>query len=221
MIALVVAMSGAAIALPGHGSVDAGDIKRDAIRSKQIKAQSVRGSDVAANALTGEQVLESKLGPVPAARTVETVNLFGDSYERVLATDGADLASAQAAAPPVTLASRGELSVYGKCFRNASTDALHGRIYVKTSTAGAIFEADGASLEGGATAADLLNPSTPEDARELLRTNVGAGAAGLDRGQWYAMAPDGTGIGGTAAIALKNGDLAGGNGLYGTGNVCL
>jgi hypothetical protein len=221
LIAVVVAMSGAALALPGHGTVDRGDIKRDAIGSKQIKARSIKGTDVANDALGGDQIEESTLGPVPAARTAETVNPFGDSYERVIATEGADLAAAQAAAPQVPLASKGELSVYAKCFRSAATGALHGRVYVKTTTDGAIYEADAGALVGGATPADLLNVSTPEDARELLRANVGANASALDRGQWYAMAPDGTGIGGATAIALKNGTLPGGNGLYSTGNVCL
>lgn len=221
LVALVAAMSGAAIALPGHRTVDSGDIKRDAIRSKQIKAHSVKGSDVADDSIKGGQVLESQLGPVPEARTVDTLNVFGDSYERATATDAADLATAQTLAPPVSLASRGELSVYAKCFRDTTTNSLHGRIYVKTTTDGAIFEANAAALEGGATAADLLNATTPEDSRELLRASVGAGASSLDRGQWYAMSPDGTALGGATAIALKNGTLPGGNGLYGTGNVCL
>ena len=32
---------------------------------------------------------------------------------------------------------------------------------------------------------------------------------------------DGTGLTGTFAVAVKNGNLAGGNGVYGEGNVCL
>ena len=35
------------------------------------------------------------------------------------------------------------------------------------------------------------------------------------------MAPDGTGLTGSFAVAIKNGNLAGGNGVYGDGNVCL
>jgi hypothetical protein len=220
-IALVAAMSGAALALPGHSTVDRGDIKRNAIGSKQIEGRSIKGSDVGRDALKGDQILESKLGPVPEARTAQSVNLFGDSYERVTATEAADLAAAQAAAPPIPLATKGELTVYGKCFRGALPDALHGRIYVSTTTDGAIFTADGGALVGGATAADLLGPSTPEESRELLRADVGTDASALVSGRWYAMAPDGTGIGGSTAIALKNGTLPGGNGLYGDANVCL
>ena len=37
---------------------------------------------------------------------------------------------------------------------------------------------------------------------------------------WRAMAPDGTASPGFA-VAIKNGNLAGGNGVYGDGNVCL
>lgn len=35
------------------------------------------------------------------------------------------------------------------------------------------------------------------------------------------MAPGGVRIDGEIAIAVKQGNLAGGNGLYGSGNVCL
>jgi hypothetical protein len=35
------------------------------------------------------------------------------------------------------------------------------------------------------------------------------------------MSPDGTRLVGQVGTAAKNGDLPGGNGIYGAGNVCL
>lgn len=46
MVALVVAMSGAAVALPGTNQVDAGDIRKSAVRSAEVKNESLKGKDV-------------------------------------------------------------------------------------------------------------------------------------------------------------------------------
>jgi hypothetical protein len=217
LLALVVAMSGAAIALPGKRTVDSGDIKRNAVRSKHIQAKAVQGSDVQADALKGKQVFEDKLGAVPEAKAVRTVRLFGDAFERVAATDGPDAASARASAPKVALASAGELSVYGKCFRSAAVDTVFARVYIETSADGAVFESGTDQLEGSG---GFLDTATDESDRELLATGAEADAALLDTGRWYAMAPDGTGVGGEVAAAAKNGAVAG-DGVFGDGNVCL
>jgi hypothetical protein len=234
LVALVAAMSGAAVALPGKNTVNSGDIKdgdvrakdleRDAVRSKHVKGKSLRGSDVQDDALKGKQILEDKLEAVPAAKTVETVTPFGAGIERVGATDGPSEAAAQAAAPRVALATKGTLSVYAKCFRDAPANRLFGEIYIESSEGGAIFDASGRDRKpGGAASADFLNPDTPEEDRELAsETITGGGAAFEGEGDgWRAMAPDGTGLTGTFAVAVKNGNLAGGNGVYGDGNVCL
>jgi hypothetical protein len=234
MIALVAAMSGAAVALPGKSSVNSGDIKDggvkakdikdDAVRSKHIKGKSVKGSDVQDDALKGKQVFEDKLGAVPEAKTVRTVNLFGDSVERATATDGVSEAAAQAAAPKIALASKGQLSIYAKCFRDTVADQLFGEIYIETSAAGAIFDSsDGGTLDGS-VAAGFLDPDSPEDDRVIASQSVTGTDAVMAQGDsdgWRAMAPDGTALAGLFAVGVKNGDLAGGNGVYGDGNVCL
>jgi hypothetical protein len=234
IVALVAAMSGAAVALPGKNTVTSGDIKdaavkskdlkRDSVRSKAIKGKTVKGSDVEDDALKGKQIFEDKLEAVPEAKTVQTVDPFGESVVRTAATDGANATAAQAAAPRVALAAKGELSIYGKCFRDVATDVVYGAIYIESSANGAIFHGPTDSLGGGPAATDFLNPATGEDDRELAAANVAAGAAGFDpaaQGSWRAMSPDGTGLAGHLSLALKNGNLAGGNGVYGDGNVCL
>jgi hypothetical protein len=224
LVALVAAMTGGAAALPGQNTVTSGDIKREAVRSKHIKGHSLRGSDVQRDALKGKQILEDRLEAVPEARTVQTVTPFGVGIERVGATDGPSEGAAQAAAPRIALATKGALSMYAKCFLDTAADRLFGEIYIESTEAGAIFDASGGDRkQGGAAATDFLNPDTPEEDRELATETVnGAGAAFEGDGDgWLAMAPDGTGLTGSFAGAIKNGNLAGANGVYGVGNVCL
>lgn len=51
VVALVFALTGAAVALPGKGSVDKNDIKKNAVKSKQIKNGQVKGVDIAAGVI--------------------------------------------------------------------------------------------------------------------------------------------------------------------------
>jgi hypothetical protein len=76
-IALLAALSGTAVALPGTNSVDSGDIKNGAVKSGDVKNNNLRsgdvrnntlrGADVRNNSLTGADVNESTFGKVPSA----------------------------------------------------------------------------------------------------------------------------------------------------------
>ena len=86
-VALLAALSGTAVALPGTNTVDSGDIKNSTIRSKDIRNNNVRsgdirnnsvrsgdvrnstltGTDVRDESLTGADINESTLGKVPSA----------------------------------------------------------------------------------------------------------------------------------------------------------
>lgn len=72
-VALMVALSGAAIALPGKGSVQGNDIKKNAITGKAVKNDSLTGSDVN----------ESTLGQVPSAATSDSATT-SDETARLL-----------------------------------------------------------------------------------------------------------------------------------------
>src|SRR5215210_2454850 len=69
VVAILIALSGTSIALPGKNSVDSGDIKKNAVRTADVKNQNLRGIDVAGNTLTGSDINESTLGTVPSADT--------------------------------------------------------------------------------------------------------------------------------------------------------
>ena len=83
-VALLAALSGTAIALPGTNSVDSGDIKNGAVKTKDIKNNDVRsgdvrngtltGGDVRNDSLTGGDINESTLGQVPSANTANSAN---------------------------------------------------------------------------------------------------------------------------------------------------
>jgi hypothetical protein len=150
-VALLAALSGTAIALPGTGSVDSGDIKNNVIRSKDIRNNNVRsgdirngtltGGDVRNDSLTGADINESTLGQVPSAAAAGSANTANSATTAnransagavdALKTAGAkkvgssasnpDTPTARAAASEVTLYSAGVLTVYGKCFTD--TDA--------------------------------------------------------------------------------------------------
>lgn len=64
IIALIAALAGGAVALPGKNTVDKNDIKRNAVKGKQVKD----------NALTGADVDESTLGQVPSAASAATAD---------------------------------------------------------------------------------------------------------------------------------------------------
>ncbi len=78
-VALLIALSGTAIALPGKSTVDSGDIRRGAVKaadlgrnavtSPKVRNSSLRGGDVRNESLTGLDINESTLGQVPSAGT--------------------------------------------------------------------------------------------------------------------------------------------------------
>jgi hypothetical protein len=94
--------------------------------------------------------------------------LIGDSYVLVNATDGADAAAAQAAAPEVELFTKGQARIYAKCFRDTGTDTTHAETYAQTSADGAIMEGED-DHPGGNAATDFLNTNTLEADRVLTQ----------------------------------------------------
>ena len=66
-VALLAALSGSAIALPGKNKVDGGDIKKNAVTGKKIKKNAVTGAKIKNNTVKGDDVDESSLATVPSA----------------------------------------------------------------------------------------------------------------------------------------------------------
>ena len=66
-VALLAALRGTAVALPGSNTVTSGDIRNGAVRTQDIRNSTVRGRDVRSNTLTGSDVNENSLTKVPRA----------------------------------------------------------------------------------------------------------------------------------------------------------
>jgi hypothetical protein len=93
-VALLAALSGTAVALPGRNTVDSGDLKRGAVKSSDIARGAVTGSKIrnsavtgskiqnrtitgaklTNNTITGAQINESTLGTVPRAEHANTAS---------------------------------------------------------------------------------------------------------------------------------------------------
>jgi hypothetical protein len=83
-IALLAALSGTAVALPGKNRVDSGDIKNNSVRTndirngnvttKDVKNNNLRSNDIRNNTLTGNDINEGSLGQVPLAASANSAN---------------------------------------------------------------------------------------------------------------------------------------------------
>jgi hypothetical protein len=249
LIALVMAMSGAAVALPGKNSVDATDlakgsvttraIAKGAVGSKQIDGKSIKGNRIKDGGIKAEQladgaVTDTKLadGAVTAAKvgdgTLSTKNLSDDfvissdagSFVRLTATEGATAVAARAAAPATTLFTKGDITITAKCLQVTGGNTI-AEMYIATATNGAVFNGTIDALQGGPAATDFLNTDTDEVDRTLDDATIAANDATYNEGEFTALGPDGTSLIGQTSVGAKNGTLAAGNGAYGEGNVCV
>ncbi len=197
-------------------------IKKKTIKNAKLKKETLKANRIADGTLTEKQIADGTLTGAKIAdgsiddTKISDYEVFGDSWIRATATANSEVGAAK-----IPLASKGQLSFYGKCWRDGTPETF-AEAYVETSAAGAIFEATEEGKMGGNSAADFLNPATAEDSRDL---SGGASATGAEaRIAIYAVraaSPDGTSLDGRGYVAAKQGELGGGNGLYGSGNVCL
>jgi hypothetical protein len=226
MIALAIGLAGAATAAPGvkkiaKNAVKSKQIAKNAVKSAEIAAGAVKASDIAPDAVTGDHVLESSLGAVPAVQGTE--QFF--KRETPSATAATETA-ARAAATPVALGSAGPLSVYGKCFKSTAVPAnpgVHAEVFIATSAPGAIFSGDDSSSNNG-----FIDPGTPETDRSLISESSFAGVgdpgtlnlSDIDEQPAHALAGD-TALIAQLVVATKVGSPEDGDGLFGPGDRCL
>lgn len=102
-IALMLALTGTSIALPGNNSVDSADIKKNAVTSSDIRNKTIVSADVAKNTLNGNQINEGKLAQVPsAARAGTTANVLFAVVSNPTGANNATLVRSSQPAPTVT-----------------------------------------------------------------------------------------------------------------------
>jgi hypothetical protein len=215
VLALVTSLGGTSIAAK---LITGKDIKDNSVTSKDIKNNSVSAKDVKSKSLTGKQVKDGSLGAADLAPG--TLPKF--SLKRVVATPGADQATARSVAAKVVLGTKGPLTVYAKCFTDVSGPTTYAEVYVESSVAGAIFDAD-SDEQSGPAAGDFLEPATPEVDRQINTVSTGANDVDFQgEGDTEFTAIAGTTVlAGDVGLGAKNGTLAGGDGVYGAGDACL
>ncbi len=200
LIALVLAVSGAALGLPGKGSVDSGDIKRNAVKAKHIKNGHVRAAEIAAAAvanaelgadavtsdrvlddtLSGNDIDESSLGQVPSSASASNASSLGSvpagSYQRECL----------------------EGAVRGHALVNGSVGFAS--TYTSTGVAEE-FNCAGGAAQARRTAMGVYNvcfPSNFPSVAVASGINGGSGSAGEDNLVTWRRIADGTCTGGTA-----------------------
>jgi len=186
------------------------------VTTKKIRKGAVTEPKIAKNAVTTGKIAGNSVND----RKISDYELVGGSYVLVNATNGATAAAARTAAPETELFSKGQARIYAKCFRDTGTDTTFAEVYAQTSANGAVMEGED-DHPGGNAAANFLNTNTLEVDRVLAQETATGNDAGYNEAEWALAFPDGTGLTGQDVVGAKNGNLAGGNGLYGSGNVCL
>jgi len=66
-VALLAALTGTSVALPGKNTVTSGDIKNSQVKTADIRNNGIRGRDIKRNTVKGSDVDEKSLGTVPVA----------------------------------------------------------------------------------------------------------------------------------------------------------
>jgi hypothetical protein len=95
-VALLAALSGTAVALPGTNTVDSADIKngqvknkdvgRNAVTATKVKNGSLTGADAKDDSFTGADINESTLGQVPSAASAGSANTANTANSATTAT---------------------------------------------------------------------------------------------------------------------------------------
>lgn len=187
-----------------------------------VKDRSLTGRDVRDGTLTGADLRARSIAA--GALAPGTLDARALPRKRVVATLVAEQEDAEAAVPAAVLYRRGPLTVYAKCYTDNSTGLSWAQTYIRTTTPGVVFASRNDDLAGGGAGQDFLDPDTPEGDRVVESTGTAFDNANSDSpgdSDFVAFAPDGTTLRGWTGAAVKRGDLAGGNGAYGAGDVCL
>ena len=101
-VALLAALSGTAVALPGKNTVDSGDIRNgqvrtkdirnNAVTTKKVKNNNLRSNDIRNNTLTGNDINEGSLGQVPSANAANSANTANTATTATTATTANNIA---------------------------------------------------------------------------------------------------------------------------------
>ncbi len=219
-IALLAALGGTAVALPGGnsvkkddiaaGAVNSSDIRNNTVLGRDVRTSTLRGSDVGANTITGSDVNEGSLGKVPSATSADNAGSAGNASTAGFATsagnagttDGLSLAKIDYRAPSssatTTVFEQGGLRIVAGC--NAGGDLNVTAISLTANAAISIGRIDFSSVvdddtdAGGGNTGPVDTPSFLDnddfDALESLAVLTAATDDGV-QGQLVFISPTG------------------------------
>lgn len=208
-IALCVALAGTASALPGRNQVKRDDIARNAVRSSDITRNAIRNRHikerqvtrskiarrsinsllVGTDALLGSNILESSLAKVPDADKLDGKD--SADFASVTRVDRFTLSNGQTR----EVFKIGPFTLTARCTISGAGDTAE--ILVATTQDNAAFDA--------AVTNEDLDGADVEAARRFVYTTAVAGAPAFSRvADGFALAPDGTVLGGASLYAGVN-----------------
>ena len=231
IVAVFIALGGGAYAAIGKNSVGSKQIKKNAVvtskirnnavTSAKIKGNSVTTAKIKDGAVTGTKVEVATLGTVPSAQNAQTVDghkVFPQT--RLVASSGATQSASRTAATKVPLFTEGPITIYAKCFTDASGPVTYLEYFIETTQNGVLFDSDNSEADGN----PFLDTNTAETDRSLMYDTASANSASVSMmpsNETDVAAPNGLSFEARLHIAVKNGTLPGGNGIYGEGDVCI
>ena len=212
IIALVAALGGTAVALPGKGSVDKNDLAKNVVKSKNIAKGAVKSSDIKDNGVKGVDIDESSLSQVPsAASATNAANADAVGGTRVVAIN-AFIPDGSAA----NILNVGGLTIAASCAANSTLESLDA-----TTTASDAFLLSSSERPGSEDIVNGVSDDTfasgdtidliPDDADEVHTTTYfddGTGAAGAQiRAQYTIGQDDGSVDGATGCYAIGTAEV--------------
>jgi len=178
VVALVAALAGSAVALPGRNKVDRNDIQKSAVGGKQVKNDSVTGTDVA----------ESTLGTVPSAGSADSARNANHADNADHATNANHAATADSAANAHYADTAGDAEFAESAANATYANSVNGVALNKvnfaapaSTAATSKLQAEGLSLSLGCNASGqpIATVSSAFNASELMGHSVSSGGANL------------------------------------------
>ncbi|HEV7847662.1 MAG TPA: hypothetical protein VGO83_15510 [Thermoleophilaceae bacterium] len=203
-VALLAALSGTAVALPGTGTVDSGDLKDGAVKTVDIRKSAVTGAkvknnslngkdvrgitgrDIKDNSLTGDEISEGTLDKVPSAGDADTLGgKPASAYET--GNDTVPFSVRVAGSGEKTIATVGPFRVFVRCTaNNGGTEELTELVMTTTDPNSAFDDNNGPEY-------DPWSPGT----EAVLTSENGSGSdleAEGNTATANAVASDGSGV---------------------------
>ena len=166
-VALLAALSGTAVALPGSSTVDSGDLKRGAVKNSDIARAAVSGSKIQNGAITGSKIGNGTITGAKLANDTVTGALINESTlgtvpraERANTAGTADRANTAGTAEHANTASTAEHANTASTAEDANTVGGHAaNSLVRVASAG--VDSDALVGESGtALTTAIAAPST-------------------------------------------------------------